>query len=185
LSVKRQRSKLKMTASALKSVPSWNLTPSRSVQVHSVLSSLAVHSVARAGIGVVEPGSYGLVLVERLQALAGHAERFAVGDDGGVQLDRVSATAKDERDRFRGRRFGWCWRFGRRRFFRRCRFFRRRFGRRRGARCYQANDQDQCQYGTQNTQGFHLLFPPLEWLRKLRLVWGVKSIVFRDITSFS
>ena len=51
-----QRSKLKQTASALKSVPSWNLTPSRSVNVNTVASSLTSHSVASEGSSSVVPG---------------------------------------------------------------------------------------------------------------------------------
>ena len=44
-----QRLKLKQTASALNGVPSWNVTPSRRVKVHSVPSGLDDHSVARPG----------------------------------------------------------------------------------------------------------------------------------------
>ena len=43
-------SKFHMTASALKSLPSWNFTPGRSLKDHLVRSTgLAAHSVARPG----------------------------------------------------------------------------------------------------------------------------------------
>ena len=49
------RSKVYLTASALKGVPSWNVTSSRSLKLYSVASSLTVHSVARPGTKT--PGS--------------------------------------------------------------------------------------------------------------------------------
>jgi hypothetical protein len=51
-----QRSKLAQTASPLKSVPSENLTPSRSVKVYDFPSSEAFHSVASSGSSSVVPG---------------------------------------------------------------------------------------------------------------------------------
>src|SRR5215472_1266575 len=45
----RTLSKLAITASALKGVPSWNFTPDLSSKVNSVASELAVHLVARPG----------------------------------------------------------------------------------------------------------------------------------------
>jgi hypothetical protein len=50
-----QRLKLKQTASALKSVPSLNFTPSRRVKVQVRPSALGVHSVARDGTMSVPP----------------------------------------------------------------------------------------------------------------------------------
>jgi hypothetical protein len=44
------RSMLAFTASASKGVPSWNVTPSRSVNVRAVPSSLNSHAVANPGI---------------------------------------------------------------------------------------------------------------------------------------
>ena len=46
------RSKLTLTASALKSVPSWNVTPCRSLKVHIKPSRETDHSVARPGYKV-------------------------------------------------------------------------------------------------------------------------------------
>ncbi len=51
-----QRSKLAQTASALKSVPSWNFTPSCRVKVVLVESSFVVQSVASSGAGSAVPG---------------------------------------------------------------------------------------------------------------------------------
>ena len=44
-----KRAKLACTASALSCSPSWKVTSSRSVKVHTVPSSLDSHSVARPG----------------------------------------------------------------------------------------------------------------------------------------
>src|SRR5918999_3311547 len=52
-----QRSKLAQTASALKSVPSWNLTPSRSVKVWDLPSGADSHAVASSGSTSVVPGA--------------------------------------------------------------------------------------------------------------------------------
>src|ERR687894_1055546 len=52
-----QRSKLAQTASALKSVPSWNLTPSRRVKVCDFPSGADSHSVASSGSTSVVPGA--------------------------------------------------------------------------------------------------------------------------------
>ena len=52
-----QRSKLAQTASALKSVPSWNLTPSRRVNVWDLPSGADSHSVASSGSTSVVPGA--------------------------------------------------------------------------------------------------------------------------------
>ncbi len=52
-----QRSKLAQTASALKSVPSENVTPSRRSKVVLSPSSLVVHAVASSGAGSAVPGS--------------------------------------------------------------------------------------------------------------------------------
>src|SRR5260221_7432928 len=43
------RSKVNLTAAALNGVPSWNLTPCRSLNVYSVAVSLTLHSVASPG----------------------------------------------------------------------------------------------------------------------------------------
>src|SRR6266851_7504456 len=51
-----QRSKLNLTASALKSVPSWNLTPFRRLNVQVRPSDEACHFSARAGSTSVVPG---------------------------------------------------------------------------------------------------------------------------------
>src|ERR671916_379057 len=51
------RSKLAQTASALKSVPSWNLTPSRRVKVWDLPSSADSHLVASSGSTSVVPGA--------------------------------------------------------------------------------------------------------------------------------
>jgi hypothetical protein len=52
-----QRSKFAQTASALKSVPSWNFTPSCRVNVHFLPSSDDSHSLASAGTISVPPAS--------------------------------------------------------------------------------------------------------------------------------
>ena len=52
-----QRSRLKQTASALKSVPSWNLTPSRRVKVWVLPPSVVSHLVASRGSTSVVPGA--------------------------------------------------------------------------------------------------------------------------------
>src|SRR6185437_16596787 len=57
-SVLRARSKLKTTASELKSVPSWNFTPSRSLKVHCFLSGETCHDTARLGRTSNVCGSY-------------------------------------------------------------------------------------------------------------------------------
>ena len=44
------RSKVKTTSSAVKGEPSWNLTPGRSLNSHTV-SLIVFHAVARAGTG--------------------------------------------------------------------------------------------------------------------------------------
>ena len=52
-----QRSKFAQTASALKSVPSWNFTPSRRVNVCDLPSAAVSHSVASSGSTSVVPGA--------------------------------------------------------------------------------------------------------------------------------
>jgi hypothetical protein len=51
-----QRSKFEQTAAASNGVPSWNVTPSRNVKVHSVPSGLGLHAVASAGASSAVPG---------------------------------------------------------------------------------------------------------------------------------
>jgi hypothetical protein len=47
----RARSSENTTSSAVKSAPSWNFTPSRSLNTHTVgSSSFTYHSVARRGV---------------------------------------------------------------------------------------------------------------------------------------
>ncbi len=52
-----QRSKFAQTASALKSVPSWNFTPSRRVNVCDLPSGAVSHAVASSGSTSVVPGA--------------------------------------------------------------------------------------------------------------------------------
>ena len=92
-----QRSKLKQTASALKSVPSWNLTPWRRWNVHAVPSSLASQLSARPGATSVVPG---FKRDERLEDLLDDPRRLAVGDERAVERDRVGGGAEDERAAF-------------------------------------------------------------------------------------
>ena len=51
-----QRSKFAQTAVASSGVPSWNVTPSRRVNVQVLPSGVDVHSVARPGSSSVVPG---------------------------------------------------------------------------------------------------------------------------------
>ena len=52
-----QRLKLTQTASALKSVPSWNFTPERSLKVQVVPAASGVQDSARPGVTLVPPSS--------------------------------------------------------------------------------------------------------------------------------
>ena len=52
-----QRSKFVQTASALKSVPSWNFTSSSSVKVYESPSSLCSHDLASRGAGSAVPAT--------------------------------------------------------------------------------------------------------------------------------
>jgi hypothetical protein len=52
-----QRSKLTQTASALKSVPSWNFTPDRSLNVQVVPAASGSQDSARPGLTLVPPSS--------------------------------------------------------------------------------------------------------------------------------
>src|SRR6266849_8750801 len=55
LSARRQN--MATTSSALKSVPSWNLTPWRSLNVHVFASADGVHEVASSGCGTPLPST--------------------------------------------------------------------------------------------------------------------------------
>ena len=90
-----QRSKLVQTAAALNGVPSWNLTPSRSLNVHDLaVVRSAPSSSARPGCGLGRPRLQG---DERLEDLRDHAERLAVRDERAVEHDRVGSAGEDER----------------------------------------------------------------------------------------
>jgi hypothetical protein len=45
--------KVAATSAAVQGVPSWNITPSRSVKRHSVNASFGVQAVARSGSAVI------------------------------------------------------------------------------------------------------------------------------------
>ena len=76
-----QRSKLKQTASALKSVPSWNLTPWRRWNVHCVLELRSARLEADEG----------------LEELCDYSNRLAVRDERAVERNGVGCAGKDKR----------------------------------------------------------------------------------------
>ena len=79
------------TASALKSVPSWNLTPSRSLMVYVRPSSeISGRSAARQGDDL---GVRLAVLVQAFVDVAGHHGRFAVVEVRRVERARVGREA--------------------------------------------------------------------------------------------
>ncbi len=88
------RSKLKHTASASKSVPSWKVTPSLRVNVYESPSSDCVPALREQRCGI---GGAGLDADEALEDLPRDAERLAVAREGGVEAREVARGSEDER----------------------------------------------------------------------------------------
>ena len=74
-------------------MPSWNLTPSRSLKVHD---SAVGARLPRLGEPWDELGAARLERDERLEDLVEHAQRLAVRDERAVEHDRIRGGPEDE-----------------------------------------------------------------------------------------